>query len=34
MKEKDKKISVVKNNLYFLGLLWKISPIGGVLWFL
>lgn len=34
MKEKDKKISVVKNNLYFLGLLWKISPMGVVLCFL
>ena len=34
MKEKDKKISVLKNNLYFLGLLWKISPMGVVLCFL
>ena len=34
MKEKDKKISVVKNNLYFLGLLWKVSPMGVVLCFL
>ena len=33
MKEKKKKISVVKNNLYFLGLLWKIDPMGVVLCF-
>ena len=33
-KKKEKKISVVKNNLYFLGLLWKISPMGVVLCFL
>ncbi len=25
--KKDKKVSVIKNNLYFLGLLWKISPL-------
>ena len=34
MKEKKKKISVVKNNLYFLGLMWKIGPMGVVLCFL
>ena len=34
MKEKKKKISVVKNNLYFLGLIWKIDPMGVVLCFL
>ncbi len=25
-KKKDKKTSVIKNNLYFLGLIWKINP--------
>lgn len=35
MKEnkKEKKISVVKNNLYFLGLMWKIDPMGVALYF-
>ena len=33
-KNKGKKISVVKNNLYFLGLIWKISPVGVVSYFL
>lgn len=34
MKEKETKTSVVKNNVYFLGLLWKIHPMGVVSYFL
>lgn len=34
MKEKEKKTSVVKNNVYFLGLLWKIHPMGVIAYFL
>lgn len=34
MKEKKKKTSVVKNNAYFLGLMWKIHPMGVIAYFL
>lgn len=34
MKEKAKKTSVVKNNVYFLGLMWKIHPMGVIAYFL
>lgn len=31
---KEKKTSVVKNNVYFLGLMWKIHPMGVIAYFL
>ena len=34
MKEKKKKTSVVKNNAYFLGQMWKIHPAGVIAYFL
>ena len=34
MKEKKKKTSVVKNNAYFLGEMWKIHPAGVIAYFL
>ena len=34
MKEKKNKTSVVKNNAYFLGLMWKIHPMGVIAYFL
>ena len=34
MKEKKKKTSVVKNNLYFLGQMWEIHPAGVIAYFL